>query len=415
MEDKKIEQFKVLVKKVALSEKEVADLRISISEFVKSKLVREVRAAEVGSHIRQRSWFSPLFTFQPMPIALVIILFVTVGGGVSVAAENALPGDALYPVKVSVNEEVRVLLAVSAESRTEWEIKRLDRRLTEAAKVEAKGEVKEEVRTQIEENFERQADKVEAHIAELEARGNVVAAAQLSSNSEAVLNVHERILAKLSGDTLALGGRADAESATSLMLSAPAESLFPTREKGESEERPKARMKELLLKVRETRDATHSLRTKAEGKVTLESAAEGRLKAAEEKLSEVKKYLENKEDALDAEAKVEAEARLEASAKLIADGKAKMTAGAYKEAFSLFLMAHRRAQEAKLMINSENNLKTGASINISLEEGILEGAVEIKSNGKSEVHSVKDEVIVNPDGSTSSVKVNTNIKVKIGL
>lgn len=415
MEDKKIEQFKNLVKKVALSEKEVADLRLSISEFAKSKPVREERTVEFGSHTKQRSWFLPLFTFRPMPIALAIILFVTVGGGVSVAAENALPGDVLYPVKVSVNEEARARLAASAESRTEWEIKRLERRLTEAAKVEARGEVREEVRAQIEENFERQADKVEARIAELEAKGNLVAAAQLSSNSEAVLNVHERILAKLSGDTLALGAATGAESSTSLMFSAPREDSSNASRTRETDEKPKAKMKELLAKVRESRDATHSLRAKTEEKITLESAAEGRLKAAESKLVEVKKYLGNKEAELDLEAKAEAEAKLEASAKLIADGKEKMAAKAYKEAFSLFLMAHRRAQEAKLMITSENSIKTGASINVSLEGDMINGTIEIKSNGKSEIHSVKDEVIANPDGSTSSVKVNTDIKVKIGL
>lgn len=411
MEDKKIEQFKELVRRVRLSEKEAADLRYSILEFAKSKPIRE-RTEELRGHIDERSWLNRLFAVQPMPIALAIILFVTAGGGVSLAAENALPGDALYSIKVNVNEEVRARLAVSSEARTDWEIQRLERRLTEAAEVESRGEVEEEVRSKIEEVFARQARNVEARIADLEARGNAVAAAQLSSNSEAILNVHERILAKLSGeDNLAMKRAVGSESSTSLMFSAPAKDS--EKRSDEADEKPKGNMKELLAKVRETRDVTYSLRAKAEDKVNLESAAEGRLKAAEHKLGEVKKYLEGK--ALGEEERLDVEASLAAAAQLIIDGKEKLSAKEYKEAFSLFLMAHRRAQEAKLMIESGQHLRTSASINVSLEGDMIDGTIEIESDGKSKVHSVTDEIIVNPDGSTSSIKVNSNIKVKVGL
>lgn len=414
MEDVKIEQFKGLVKKIALSEKEVADLRLSVSEFIKLKPIRHVRMEGTAGRIGQRSWIPTLFSIQPMPIALAIILFVTVGGGVSLAAENALPGDALYPVKVSVNEEVRARLSTSAEARTDWEIKRLERRLSEAATVVARGEVKDEVRAQIEENFARQADKVEARIAELEEKGNIVAAAELSSNSEAVLNVHERILAKLSGEALVMNTAADAESSTSLMFSAPADEA--KSKKGDRNASKAKSSEKLLARVRESRDTALLLREKAEDRVTLESSAEGRLKAAENKLAEVRKFLERNESGLDLDAKQEIDGKLSVSAQLVLDGKAKMSAKAYKEAFSLFLMAHRHAQEAKLMISSsQSSMNSGASINISLDREAINGKVKIESDEKSKAHSVKDEIIVNPDGGTSSVEVNPDIKVKIGL
>ena len=65
-----------------------------------------------------------------MPIILILALMFG-GGGISYAAEGAVPGDALYPIKVSVNEEVRDLVAFSPEAKADWETRRLERRLAE--------------------------------------------------------------------------------------------------------------------------------------------------------------------------------------------------------------------------------------------------------------------------------------------
>ncbi|MEX2340963.1 MAG: DUF5667 domain-containing protein [Candidatus Paceibacterota bacterium] len=47
-------------------------------------------------------------------------------------AENALPGETLYPVKVRFNEELRGALASSPYQKIEWETERLERRVSEA-------------------------------------------------------------------------------------------------------------------------------------------------------------------------------------------------------------------------------------------------------------------------------------------
>lgn len=47
-------------------------------------------------------------------------------------AENSLPGDTLYPVKVRFNEELRGALASSPYQKIEWETERLERRVAEA-------------------------------------------------------------------------------------------------------------------------------------------------------------------------------------------------------------------------------------------------------------------------------------------
>ncbi len=61
------------------------------------------------------------------------LALVGAGGGVlAYAAESALPGDLLYPVKVSVNEPVVTLLQHTPQEKARWAARKLERRLDEA-------------------------------------------------------------------------------------------------------------------------------------------------------------------------------------------------------------------------------------------------------------------------------------------
>ena len=82
-------------------------------------------------------------------IILVIVAVLALGGGASFVAESSVPGDALYVVKTSVNEEVRGILAVGAEADAKWEAELAVRRLEEATKLEARGELTAEAATEL--------------------------------------------------------------------------------------------------------------------------------------------------------------------------------------------------------------------------------------------------------------------------
>ena len=69
-------------------------------------------------------------SFRTVATALVLVLML--GSGTSYAAEGALPGDILYPVKKVVNEGVRGALAVSPQAQVAWQTERASRRLAEA-------------------------------------------------------------------------------------------------------------------------------------------------------------------------------------------------------------------------------------------------------------------------------------------
>ena len=133
-----------------------------------------------------------------MTIIAVLLVAVLTGGGVSVVAENSLPGDLLYPVKININENVVAVFSLTAKAKAEWEVKRVERRLGEAVKLAEKGELKGDVLTKIESNFSAHADRVESRIKMLEEKGDSRAAVELAEKFETSLEAHEDVLSRLS-------------------------------------------------------------------------------------------------------------------------------------------------------------------------------------------------------------------------
>ncbi len=74
-------------------------------------------------------------------------LFLIVG--VPALAENAIPGDMLYPVKVNVTEELRSTLSTNSYEKVVWETTRLERRVSEARLLAQRGELTPEVEAEV--------------------------------------------------------------------------------------------------------------------------------------------------------------------------------------------------------------------------------------------------------------------------
>lgn len=315
-----LNKIKNIAEKIKLSPQEKESAKANILNFIRFHPVSKPDTARL---LNKGSFFN-LFNLnlKPMPAFLSILFILGVSGGASLAAESALPGDLLYPVKVGINEEVRAVVSFSAETKANWDTRRLERRLEEAEKLAHKKEFNAEARANIEKNFEAHAERVEKRITEFESKGKADAAADLSSNFEVSLGAHERILTKIDGEEV----------------------------------------NKFLPKVRAKKGSAALLRVKMEARVSDESstkgksAAEGRGKSAKHKIVEIKAFIEKIRMRLGAEATADAEARLEEAQKVWAEGKMKVDTKAYGEAFVLFQRAHRIAQEAKLLIEAKSRL-----------------------------------------------------------
>jgi hypothetical protein len=75
--------------------------------------------------------FASLFVRRLSYAALALVLAIAIGGGTVMASQNALPGDALYGVKVNVAEELQSRFTSDEKAKAEWEAERVRRRLLE--------------------------------------------------------------------------------------------------------------------------------------------------------------------------------------------------------------------------------------------------------------------------------------------
>ena len=86
---------------------------------------------------------------------------------VSYLAERSVPGDALYAVKVSINEEVRGTLARSPYEKIVWETERLNRRIAEARLLASEGRLTDEVEAEVAEAVKEHGENARREIAVL--------------------------------------------------------------------------------------------------------------------------------------------------------------------------------------------------------------------------------------------------------
>ncbi len=133
-------------------------------------------------------------------VSAALVLTLTLSGALSAAAESALPGQALYPIKTDINEEVVAIVSVKAQSKAKWEVKRVTRRMEEAKKLAVDGQLTEENKTTIETKLKEHTDKASEQIAELK-EDNKIAAVAVSTEVEVALLSGEKELSAVAEAT----------------------------------------------------------------------------------------------------------------------------------------------------------------------------------------------------------------------
>lgn len=179
---------------VSLSVSEKETMRERMAEYIAYNPIRPPRAAP------QKSFgsFFDTFTFRYVP-AFIIAGLVFSGAGVSYAAEGALPGDLLYPVKLNINEEIVSVLTADPIDRAVWEATRAERRLFEVSALAKEGLLTNEAIAIATDSFAEQAERAVKNVAEL-SKNDPASAAEVTAELESAFETHEMILASLSAD-----------------------------------------------------------------------------------------------------------------------------------------------------------------------------------------------------------------------
>lgn len=108
------------------------DVRMTPAEknSVRLKLSLYAKAHPVVSneHTTGFAWYGRLLISSFGAIVLVAT-------GLSYAAENALPGDTFYPLKIKVSEEIKAVTLTTPEEKMIWQKARVERRIAEMEKL----------------------------------------------------------------------------------------------------------------------------------------------------------------------------------------------------------------------------------------------------------------------------------------
>ncbi|HUQ30407.1 MAG TPA: DUF5667 domain-containing protein [Candidatus Paceibacterota bacterium] len=128
-----------------------------------------------------------------MSVFAALLIAALMGGGTSFAAENALPGDTLYPVKVHVNESVREALALSHEGKAHVEGDLAARRLDEIQQLLASGKLSSTTAAVLTTALEKHIAKADAE-SDSVAKDDPAASAELNASLKARLAAHKDIV-----------------------------------------------------------------------------------------------------------------------------------------------------------------------------------------------------------------------------
>jgi Domain of unknown function (DUF5667) len=142
------EQFNKQARLCTLTPEERAHLRERITTYMEyhprstPAVIQTVEtiSSEAGRELFYQFNIPWRFIVKGVTGVMLVVLVV-----VPLLAERTVPGDALYALKIGVNEEVRSTLSFTPTDRVVWETARLNRRIAEAQLLESKGELTDEV------------------------------------------------------------------------------------------------------------------------------------------------------------------------------------------------------------------------------------------------------------------------------
>lgn len=129
-----------------------------------------------------------------------VMLFVIVGGGTASAAQGTLPGDLLYPIKVSITEKVEAAIAPTAVAKAGVQVKLAERRIEEAEALAAQGRLDATTSATLAANFDAHADAAHelADAADADEPG---AGVEVKTRLASSLATHGAVLAKIGGES----------------------------------------------------------------------------------------------------------------------------------------------------------------------------------------------------------------------
>ena len=201
-----LKEFKNIAKHTRLSPEEKSTMRGALLRYM------EANPATGVAPIR-----SPFFSIRSLRSKKVLPLFIAcglvVGGTLSFAAENTLPGNVLYPVKIHLNEAIRGAFALTPKQKAAWEVLQVERRLEETEKLATDPGVSLETEQRAQKNLLVYTDHVKERIVKFEEQDDSEDALLTAKNLSDIFRQHE--------DTLHVDALQKSETQASTTIAVP--------------------------------------------------------------------------------------------------------------------------------------------------------------------------------------------------
>lgn len=208
------EQFHTKSKSVTLSSAEKQELRERLVSYMEyHPLPAELKAAKKTTATKS-PFFTEAFKTVSVPLSLIFKSSAVAAAFVMVVvpfmAEQSVPGDTLYAVKVQFNEEIRGTLTFDSYQKVEWETQRVNRRIAEARLLESEGRLTEEAKAEVAKavrTHTQSAQKEIQNLREFDAEEATIASIEFGSNLEAQSASLKADELENNSDTLAVASR----------------------------------------------------------------------------------------------------------------------------------------------------------------------------------------------------------------
>jgi hypothetical protein len=258
-------------------------------------------------------------------------LFIACGAGVSFAAQAALPGDFLYPVKVHFNERAQAAFYFSADSRAHFEAARLETRLEEAAKLAASGQLQGNRKMLVSEGIKTQLQLTQEASASLAESGD----------NQAALDLHSQIESDLLANAAVLASMTDASKNTMSDVQALLQDVS-----------------QAAFDVQHTRaDTAQQAKNPAVDHADSKADAEKSIQVAVMAMEQAEAFITSK-PAADASILIQANGRMAVAKRVLSNARQAIDAGNFDVAVLAAGNAQRAAREAKTMLSVSSNIRS---------------------------------------------------------
>lgn len=192
-----LKQLKKGSREIRLTVEEKSVMRRALVQFARENPIMHTAEAK-----HSRAVVSP-YSFMRKArgfkiVSATVIGGILIGGTVSFAAEGALPGNMLYPVKTEVNERVRSMVAVTPQAKAVWEVALVERRLSEMKEVGLMETVPLETKEVARANVKKYTERAQKRIVELDDNNDddddEEVALIMAENLARILQIHETML-----------------------------------------------------------------------------------------------------------------------------------------------------------------------------------------------------------------------------